>query len=357
LRALNLVLVSLAAAPLLAQADMKPTNDLPNPYTTIEGWAKMPEGRAWGSTSAVAIDNDGKSVWVAERCSANNCLGSTLDPVLHFDASGKLIKSFGSGMIISPHGIVVDKDDNVWVIDCTCTVGRGRGGAAPELDPTKGHQIYKFSPDGKLLFTLGKAGGGRDPEFFFQPNAMMIAPNGDIYVAEGHSSQQGVSNARVLKFDKSGKLLSAWGTVMDTTKKDEPYAFNQPHALAMDSRGRVFVGDRGYNRIKIFTQDGKLLDTWYQFSRPSGVVIDKHDNIYVGDSESGSVNPAHGAWKRGIRIGSARDGSVVAFIPDPNETAGRGQTSAAEGIAVDSKGVIYGAEVGQKDLKRYEKKP
>jgi hypothetical protein len=179
----------------------------------------------------------------------------------------------------------------------------------------------------------------------------------DIFVSEGHSSQQGSSTARVLKFDKSGKLLGAWGTVFDSTTKDQPYSFNQPHALAMDSKGRLFVGDRGYNRIKIFTQDGKLLDTWYQFSRPSGVVIDKSDNIYVGDSESGSVNPPHGAWKRGIRIGSAKDGSIVAFIPDPNETAGPGQTSAAEGIAVDSKGVIYGAEVGQKDLKRYEKKP
>jgi sugar lactone lactonase YvrE len=362
LRAIKLVIVSLvAASPMFAQADMKPTNDLPNPYRTIEGWAKMPEGRTWGSTSAVAIDNDGKSVWVAERCGANNCVGSTLDPVLHFDASGNLVKSFGSGMIISPHGILVDKDNNVWVIDCACTVGGGRGRAgapeAPAVDPTKGHQIFKFSPNGKLLFTLGKPGGGRDPEFFFQPNAMLIAPNGDIFVSEGHSSQQGSSTARVLKFDKSGKLLAAWGTVFDSTTKDQPYSFNQPHALAMDSKGRLFVGDRGYNRIKIFTQDGKLLDTWYQFSRPSGVVIDKSDNIYVGDSESGSVNPPHGAWKRGIRIGSAKDGSIVAFIPDPNETAGPGQTSAAEGIAVDSKGVIYGAEVGQKDLKRYEKKP
>jgi streptogramin lyase len=368
LRASKLVILVLAASsPALAQPDMKPTNDLPNPYRTVEGWAKMPEGRTWGSTSAVAIDRDGQSVWVAERCGVNNCVGSTLDPVLKFDVTGKLVKSFGAGMILSPHGIVVDKDDNIWVVDCACTIGggRGRGGAAgaapspapPATDPTKGHQVFKFSPDGKLLLTLGKPGGGRDPEFFFQPNNLLVAPNGSIFVAEGHSSGQGSSTARVLKFDKTGKLLASWGTVVDTTKKDDPYSFNQPHALAMDSKGRLFVGDRGYNRIKIFDQNGKLLDTWYQFSRPSGIVIDQDDRIYVADSESGSVNPAHGAWKRGMRIGSAKDGSVVAFIPDPNESAGPGQTSAAEGVAVDSKGIIYGAEVGPKALKRYERKP
>jgi sugar lactone lactonase YvrE len=357
-------LILATASPLLAQPDMKPTNDLPNPYRTVEGWAKMPEGRTWGSTSAVAIDRDGVSVWVAERCGANNCVGSTLDPVLHFDATGKLVKSFGAGMILSPHGIVVDKDDNIWVVDCACTIGGGRGrgrGAAPGappppvVDSTKGHQIFKFSPEGKLLMTLGTAGGARAPGYFYQPNDLLIAPNGDIFVVEGHSSQQGRSPAAVLKFDKTGKLLARWGTVVDTTRKDEPYSFNQPHALAMDSKGRLFVGDRGYNRIKIFTQDGKLLDTWYQFSRPSGIFIDKDDRIYVADSESGSVNPAHGAWLRGIRIGSARTGKVVAFIPDPNPNA-RG-TSAAEGVAVDSKGIIYGAEVGPKALKRYERMP
>jgi sugar lactone lactonase YvrE len=128
---------------------------------------------------------------------------------------------------------------------------------------------------------------------------------------------------------------------------------DQPHALAMDRRGRLFVGDRSNNRILIFDQRGNLLDTWSQFSRPSGIWIDKDDNIYVADSESGSVNPAHGAWKRGIRIGSARDGTVTAFIPDPAENATN--TSAAEGVAVDARGNIYGAEVGPKTLRRYVK--
>jgi DNA-binding beta-propeller fold protein YncE len=365
-----LAAVVLWSPALLAQATMAPTNSLPNPYQTIEGWAKMPDGRTWGSTSAVDIDRDGKSVWVAERCGTNNCVGSALDPVLKFDANGTLVAHFGAGMILSPHAITIDKDGNVWVVDCACTVGgggRGRGGAgrgadsaagrgsattpapAPADAAPKGHQIFKFSPDGKLLMTLGKPGGGRDPEFFFQPNDVLIAPNGDIFVSEGHSSAPG-STARVFKFSKDGKLIKTWGTF-----GNGPDDFDQPHALAMDSRGRLFVGDRGNNRIQIFDQDGKLLDTWYQFSRPSGIHIDAQDNIYVADSESGSVgNGRERTWKRGIRVGSARDGSVKSFIPDPVEVATN--TSAAEGITVDASGVIYGAEVGPRALKRYVKR-
>ncbi len=127
-----------------------------------------------------------------------------------------------------------------------------------------------------------------------------------------------------------------------------------PHTLAMDSRGRLFLGDRGNNRIQIFDQDGNFIDQWAQFSRPSGVYIDKNDVIYVADSESGSVNKAHGAWKRGIRIGSARDGTVTALIPDPDENATT--TSAAEGVTADAQGNIYGAEVGPKRVMKYVKK-
>lgn len=322
-----------------AQTATAPVNDRPNPYQTIEGWAKMPPGRTWGSTSAVDIDRDGTSIWVAERCGSNSCVGSALDPVLEFDANGNLVAHFGAGMFASPHGIFVDKDDNVWVTDCSCTQGRGATPGAPNT----GHQVYKFSPDGKLLMTLGKAGGGRDTAFFWQPNDVVVAPDGSIFVDEGHSSGP-TAPARVFKFSPDGRLMK----VIGTTAGPE---LNQPHALAMDSRGRLFVGDRGNNRIKIFDQDLNLLDTWYQFSRPSGIFIDKDDNIYVADSESGSVNPAHGEWKRGIRIGSAKTGEVTAFIPDP--AVNPPSTSAAEGVAVDKNGNVYGAEVGPRALKQY----
>jgi sugar lactone lactonase YvrE len=357
------VTAMLAAVQLSAQvttATSPPVNDRPNPYQTIEGWAKMPDGRTWGSTSAVGIAADGASIWVAERCAANTCVGSTLDPVILFDPTGKVVRTFGSGLIQRPHGLTVDHEGNVWVTDWGTSGGRGgaaaAAGAAPPPTPAapKGHQVFKFAPDGKLLMTLGKAGGGRDPEFFYEPNQVLVAPNGDIFVAEGHSSSPGAT-ARVLKLDRTGKLLMSWGKL-----GNGPDDFDQPHALAMDSRGRLFVGDRGNNRIKIFDQNGKLLDTWYQFSRPSGIFIDKNDVIYVADSESGSVSrnpdrtPSRTDWKRGIRIGSAKDGTVTGFIPDPNEAATN--TSAAEGVAVDSKGNVYGAEVGPRALKRYVKK-
>ncbi|HSE52867.1 MAG TPA: peptidyl-alpha-hydroxyglycine alpha-amidating lyase family protein [Gemmatimonadales bacterium] len=335
-----LALAPLASAP--AQSGGGPVNQAPNPYRTIEGWARLPEGRAWGSTSAVEIDRDGSSILVAERCSANSCAGSDLDPILKFDSAGTLVKSFGAGLLLSPHGIFVDHQGNIWVTDCACT-----GTAQQRQTPGKGHQVYKFGPDGTLLLTLGKAGGAREPDYFYQPNDVLVAPDGSIFVAEGHSSAA-TANARVLKFAPDGRFLKAFGT-----KGAGRGGLDQPHALAMDSRGRLFVGDRSNNRVLIMDQEGNLLAEWEQFSRPSGIFIDRNDVIYVADSESGSVNPAHGAWKRGIRIGSARDGTVTGFIPDPDEAATN--TSAAEGVAVDHRGNIYGAEVGPKALKKYVK--
>lgn len=349
--AATLLLTAPAAAQERGRKDMAPLNDRPNPYQTIAGWARMPEGRSWGSTSAVEVDIDGESLWVGERCGTNSCVGSTLDPILKFDKTGKLVKSFGAGLIAWPHGITVDKQGNVWVTDGQDNLPRRARGAAADAPlppaPAKviGHQVLKFSPDGKLLMALGAPGGGKEPNYFWQPNDVLIAPDGSIFVAEGHGGE----NSRILKFAPDGKFLKAWGK--KGTGKGE---FDQPHALAMDSRGRLFVGDRSNNRIQIFDQEGNWLDEWWQFSRASGITIDKDDNLYVADSESGSIEPSRKAWLRGIRIGSAKDGSVKAFIPDPDVNSNN--TSAAEGVAVDKHGVIYGAEVGPKALKRYTRK-
>ena len=343
-----------------------PTNNAPNPYETQEGWAKMPAGRTWGATSAVDIDPDGRSIWVAERCGANRCWldaegkASPLDVVLKFDPNGNLVKSFGAGMFIFPHGIHVDRDGNVWVTDGQDNYPRRARGAAADAPlpplPEKviGHQVYKFSPDGKLLLTLGKAGGNRpnepaDPASFYQPNDITTNARGDIFVAEGH----GGTHARISKFDRTGKFIKEWGK-----RGAGPGEMDQPHALAWDSKGRLVVADRSNNRLQFFDEEGKLLEHGYeQFSRLSGIWIDANDTLYGTDSESGSVSPPRKAWTRGIRIGSLREGpsaKITAFIPDPNQAATN--TSAAEGIAVDRNGVIYGAEVGPRALKRYVKK-
>ena len=345
----------LTATALFGQS-AEPINSAPNPYATVSDFFRLPSGRTWGSTSAVDIDRDGKGVWVAERCGANSCVdpatGEVKDmpTVFLFDEHGNVARSFGNGLLTFPHGIFIDREDNVWITDGQDNRPRPAPGTpatpgaaqAPDPKATKGHQVFKFSPTGKVLLTLGKPGGAIGEEFFYQPNDILVAPNGDIFISQGH----GAPVDRIFKFDKNGKFIKAWGK-----RGTEPGEFDQPHALAMDSKGRLFVGDRNNNRIQIFDQDGKFLSETREFSRPSGIFIDKQDNIYVADSESESVARNHNGWKRGIRIGNVKDMKVTAFIPDPNEKATT--TSAAEGVAVDAKGNIYGAEVGPRAVKKY----
>src|SRR5262249_23084343 len=354
-----------------AQATVAPTNDLPDPFQPGQNIFQLPQGRSWGSTSAVDIDKDGKSIWVAERCGLNSCADpatgemSKLDPVLEFDgASGRLLKSFGAGMIAFAHGIHVDRDGNIWVTDANDNRPRPARGAAagtpapPAPAKLVGHQVIKFSPDGKVLLTLGKAGvAGNPPHALTQPNDVLTAPHRRTLRAPRHAGQNNNAPpgtvARISKFTKDGTFVASWGKLGSA-----PGEFRTPHSLAFDSRGRLFVADRGNVRLQIFDQGGKFLEETKAFSRLSGIFITKDDTLYGADSES-SPTSHPGGWKRGIRVGSAKTLTVTSLIPDPENpdpartTAG---TSAAEGVAVDTQGNVYGAEVGPKAVKKYVRK-
>jgi hypothetical protein len=163
------------ANPAAAENATMPSIDLPNPYAMEARFGQLPAGHPWGGVIAVTPGADGKSIWAFERCSGD-CLKSDLPPVLHFDASGKLLASFGAGMFDFPHGIALDKEGNVYVADAD-----GKNG--------KGHVVVKFSPEGKVLLTLGHAGmPGDAPGYFNKPSAVAIAPDGTIFVADGHGA-------------------------------------------------------------------------------------------------------------------------------------------------------------------------
>lgn len=310
-------------------------NAWPNPYVRDQGFLKLPAGRTMGSTSAVAVDSQGH-VWVADRCGVNSCAASALDPILEFDARGNFLKAFGRNLFLFPHGLYVDSNDHIWVTD-----DQSRSG--------KGAQVFEFDAEGHILRTLGKAGvavAGRDT--FAEPNAVAVAPDGTIYVADGHT--EGRDPARIVKLDPQGRFLLQWGV-----RGPAPGQLEVPHALALDRRGRVFVADRWNNRVQVFDPDGKLLAVWPQFGRPSGVYVDRHDTLYVTDSESRRPEGYghHPGWKRGVRIGDARNGQVRAFIPDDDPDPDAKATSGGEGIWVDNTGAVYLAEVGQKAVIRY----
>jgi secreted PhoX family phosphatase len=330
--------IAMSGGKAYAQAE-SPTNSLPNPYHLVEGWGKnLPGGRQWGSTNAVYVDSK-DNVWVADRCGGSSCADSALDPIIELDPSGKELKSFGAGMFVTPHGINIDKSGDIWVTDFAAKGDKGK-------------QVIKFSPDGKELMRLGKAGvTGDGPDTFSQPDCVVVAPNGDIFVADGHTPGKGTM--RIMKFTKDGKFIKQWGEL-----GSGPGQFNVPHALAFDSKGRLFVGDRANKRIQIFNQDGKFLGEWKQFGQPSGIYIDRHDELYVTDSQSQSTDPKNVTYNegfdQGIRIGSAKDGKVTAFIPIPHPPDV--STNAPEGIVADSKANIYIADVVLKDVRKYVKK-
>ena len=339
LRAVLLIL----ALPLAASAQpIAPDRPGGEPKVSTSRYQRVMElkgPRPMGSSSAVYGDSKGR-IWVVDRCGANDCAGSKLDPVMAFDASGKFLRAWGAGKFLFPHGFFIDAQDHIWITD-------------NHVDKTMGDTVLEFAPDGKLLKTLGKPGvSGAGTDTLHEPNAVLVAPNGSIFVVDGHLPDKG-HNARVIKYDASGKFVKQWGSL-----GKGPGQFAMPHCLAMDSKGLLYVGDRDNNRIQIYTQDGKLLGQWTQFGRPSGCFIDQHDILYVSDSESRNA-PGYGhhpGWRRGIRIGSVADGVVTDFIPDDDAHPDAGTTSGGEGVWADGKGAVYSAQVEQKRVVKYVKR-
>ncbi|MGE3958631.1 MAG: hypothetical protein AB7H96_18105 [Vicinamibacterales bacterium] len=339
-----------AAAPAASAGNTITGQGFPNPAPTVtKNWGQLPAGRQWGTTAGIDIDPTDGNVVAYERCGAGasggagggavDCETNEVDPVFKFDRkTGAVLANFGKGVMVTPHGISVDKDGNVWVADFS---GNKAG--------TKGHQVHKFSPKGEKLLSLGIAGkpGNADGQFN-QPNDVVVGPDGSIYVADGHDAQGMTTNqaiqdglargatSRISKFSPDGKFIKSWGKI--GTKHGE---FRTPHALVFDSKGRLWVADRGNHRLEIFDQEGNYLESRYQFSRVSGLFI-KGETLYAIDSESGPLN--HPNWRNGVRIGPVDEDRVVAFIP-PFEREDRNQQGVAgEGVAVDADDTVFAAE-------------
>ena len=327
---------------------------LPNPWARDETHFKMLSGPVLGGSSGIGVDRDGKSVWVFQRCGTQDyCIGSDDPPLLKFDEHGNLVARLLQGQTVYPHGLHVDQDGNIWIADLrtnTHVQGNQSARQIPGAAPN-GAVVRKFSPDGRLLLTLGTPGVyGADETHLSQPSDIVTNEKGEIFVADGHDSAP--SNNRIVKYDRNGKFIKAWGST-----GSGPGELNCPHAIEIDADGRLLVADRTNNRIQIYDQEGNLLDSWTHWGRVSGLAIDKNNVLYAADSMS-SLNQGN-RFMRGAHIGDARTGKITAFIPDPlgnpapwNPLRG---TTGMEGIAVGD-GAIYVAQVTPPGLAKYTPK-
>ena len=318
-----------------------------NPYHATDGWENLPDDRIFGAMSGAFPDPDGRHLWVLNRCGANVCADSDLDPIMKFDMEGNLVDSFGAGIFAYPHGFYLDHEGYLWV-----TEGGPDGDARTEPGYRRGlgHQVFKLNQRGEVVMSLGEAGvHGDDESHFNGPADVLVAPNGDIWVADGHRG----GNNRIIKFARDGRFLLQLGGGVGSESK-EAGRFDDPHGLAMDSQGRLFVADRGNNRIQIFDASANLLAIWTQFGKPSGIFIDRNDVLYVADGLSNRDRAAWRAnygWEQGIRIGDAQTGWVTAFIPNRAEGGGAGM----EFLGVDFDGNIYANDLSRERLAKYSR--
>lgn len=313
-----------AGAP--AVAPTVPPSAMANPFSMTPRWPTLDPGMKWGAAIGIVPDQKG-GTWMMFRSEP---------PIVHFDAAGKITTKFAEGKFVQAHGFCQDGAGNFWA-----------GDSGPFTDipgaAGKGFQLFKFSPKGDVLLTLGKAGVSKAGEdTFIGPTSCVVLPNGEILVADGHwprptNAQQ--DGDRIVRLSKDGKFLASYGK-MGT----KPGEFMGPHALALDSQGRLFVADRSNNRIQIFDKNMQFVDEWRHFGRPSGITILKDDTMIVADSESDQAidgpkespegagrNKRNPLWKNGIRVGSAKDGSLKYFIPGTRP----------EGMAADEQGNVF----------------
>jgi hypothetical protein len=303
---LALLLAALAATPAASQAPS---------YRLVEGWAQLPEGiDRFGMTLGLELDAE-RHLWVFQRCFSTDCVDGPeerLPAVLEYDPNGRLVSSWGEGMFVWPHGFFLDADGNIWTTDA-----RGAGG--------KGNTVMKHAPDGRVLMTLGTPGvAGATQSTFDGPADVLVAPSGEIFVADGHG------NGRVVKFASDGRFLMEWGT-----KGAMLGQFNEPHALAMDSRGRLFVADRLNQRIQVFDQNGRFLAVWPAI-QASGLYISPDDIVYVADYQ----------LRQGIVIARASDFQEIGFIDG----------TLAEGVTVDPDGNVFTGESIPRNVKKFSRR-
>jgi sugar lactone lactonase YvrE len=324
-----------------------------------------PNGRKWGEVIRVHLAPNG-NIWVFNRCFHDKptgdatCLnrGDANPPILEFNPAGRLLKSFGVGLFAHPHGFTVDKDGNLWATDSNDQETILGMPARNPQGMALGQTVLKISPDGKVLMTIGTPGvAGTGPTQFDRPTGVSVAPNGDIFVSDGHAPNKS-NTGRIVKYSPKGTFIKTWGRL-----GTEPGNFRDPHDLYVGgSRGYVYVADRQNNRIQVFDQNGTFVAAWPQFGQPSSVYVDSNDNIYVGatyqDQSRGEslTGPTTGPNDRAIVIANAITGELKYLIPDPGDLSKMTDTgSSASGIAVDGQGSIYAADVGFNNLRKYER--
>ncbi|MBM3841083.1 MAG: hypothetical protein FJ398_24640 [Verrucomicrobia bacterium] len=269
-------------------------------YRAVAGFPQLPSGWTLGAVSGVATDAKGNVVLFHRG----------EHPILVFDQSGKFLRSFGDGLFKSAHGLRLDKDDNIWVTD------------------NGNHTVTKFSPGGQVLLSLGvKDSPGEDDRRFDKPTDIAFAPNGDVFVSDGYG------NSRVVKFNHAGKFLLAWGK-----KGTGEGEFNVPHAVRLDSQGRVYVADRENDRVQVFDQNGKFIRQFDGFA-PFGLFITPDETVFVADGR------AHRALKMTL------EGKILGAWGELGSEPGN--FILPHGITVGSDGAVYVTEINGKRAQKF----